>query len=184
MTKRRILSGVVLVISLFWIVEAPGKSLVNDARIAEASEAMNRQNQLQTYRGSLVAGRTRSLSTRVRIRLRSLAAKGCGCALTPDDGETFGTCWQTCLRRAGISTTTVIACGGVCASAGTGNPVAIGICAGCLGTGEWIVAGCAMYCVWSRADTDFDKGMILSKSLSDRRNTQAKLKIKTSARRV
>ena len=186
MTRRRILSGVsVLVISLFWMIEAPGKSLVSGGLTAETSKAVNGQDQLRTTTGSLVAGRTGSLSVRVRTRLRTLVVKGCGCTLAPQDGDdAFGGCWQRCLNRSGISTTTVIACGGVCVSAGTGNPVALGLCAACLGTGEWIVAGCAMYCVWSRGDNLTDKGMILTKNLSDRRRTQAKSKIKTSAPRV
>ena len=186
MTRRRILSGVsILVISLFWMIQAPAQSLVKGALTAKTSEAVNRHDQLQTTRASLVAARTGSLSVRVRTRLRTLVVKGCGCTLAPQDGDdAFGNCWQRCLNRSGISTTTVIACGGVCVSAGTGNPVALGLCAACLGTGEWIVAGCAMYCVWTRSDNLTDKGMILTKNLSDRRRPQGIPKVKTSAPRV
>jgi len=184
MTRQRILIGfVVAVVSLSWMIETPGKSLVNGARAAETSEAVNRQDHLQAARGSLLAGRTVNLSARVRTRLRGLGAKGCGCALTPEDEDAFGSCMKNCLTGWGISATTVLACGGACVSAGTGNPFGIALCAGCLGTGEWIVAGCAMSCVWSPGGGG-GRGTILGKNLSDRRRTQAKLKIKVSAPRV
>jgi hypothetical protein len=77
--------------------------------------------------------------------------KSCGCPVSPQDAEGFfGGCFRNCLASWGISYGSLITCGGVCAVAATGNPIAIGVCAGCLGTAEWIVGGCAMNCVWGR----------------------------------
>lgn len=74
----------------------------------------------------------------------------CSCTAVPDYADGFGSCFSGCLQAWGISYGTVLACGGICAVAATGNPVGIGVCAACLGTGEWIVAGCALRCLWNR----------------------------------
>jgi hypothetical protein len=75
----------------------------------------------------------------------------CGCPVLPQDAEgLFGGCFRNCLASWGISYGSLLTCGGVCVVAATGNPIAIGVCAACLGTAEWIVGGCAMNCVWGR----------------------------------
>jgi hypothetical protein len=95
---------------------------------------------------------------RILIRLINRKAAGnsksaasipvaCSCSPAPNELGGFGGCFRDCLQSWGISYSSLITCGGVCGLAATGNPVAIGVCAGCLGTGEWIVAGCILYCV-------------------------------------
>ena len=91
---------------------------------------------------------TPRLSRRARARLASLMSRGCGCPLTQDDQDALGSCWKTCVTSWGVSYGSLTACGAVCVGAATGNPAAIAVCAGCLGTGEWILAGCALYCAW------------------------------------
>jgi len=86
------------------------------------------------------------VSPDVKARLK-LGSKGCGCGV-PYDGDDFGSCFNNCLANNHINQATIIACGAMCTGAGTGNPIGIALCAGCLGIGEWIVAGCAMSCVW------------------------------------
>lgn len=78
--------------------------------------------------------------------LRRLSIRS-ACAIQDADG--FGSCFGGCLRSWGVNYGSGTTCGAICAVAATGNPVAIGVCAGCLGTAEWIVGGCAMRCVWS-----------------------------------
>jgi hypothetical protein len=73
----------------------------------------------------------------------------CSCAVAPDELDGFGSCFGNCLRGWGVSYGSLITCGGICALASTGNPIGIGVCAACLGTGEWIVAGCALNCMYS-----------------------------------
>jgi hypothetical protein len=106
-------------------------------------------NQPNTVSGKLarVSIRTPRLSRRVRAKLAKMLSTGCRCALAEDDFA-FNSCLGGCLASWGVSTTTLLACGGFCVGAGTGNPVGIALCAGCLGTAEWVVAGCAMYCAW------------------------------------
>jgi hypothetical protein len=73
--------------------------------------------------------------------LRHVRSKASICSV--QDGGTAGATFGDCLRSWGINSTTIAGCVGICVAAGTGNPVAIGFCAACLGTGEWIVAYCA-----------------------------------------
>ena len=78
------------------------------------------------------------------------AVSSCSCAAVPEEWEAWGGCFKGCLTSWGISYGSATTCGGICAIAFTGNPVGIAVCAGCLGTAEWIVAGCAMSCAWAR----------------------------------
>jgi hypothetical protein len=105
------------------------------------------------------------VSPDLNARLRKLASKGCGCGLAPDDDDYFG-CFKSCLSSWGINQSTVLACGGVCISAGSGNLVGVALCAGCLGIGEWIVAGCAMSCAWHPGSGNI--GDVLGKNLKHR----------------
>lgn len=142
MTTRRFLLGfAVLSLSLFVsAVSTEGKT---------ASHRVNRID--STVRGlPTTAGKTKLSSTRLaKRRSISVRTRSCACTSVPGEWEAGGGCFTGCLRSWGVNTTTGAACAGACIAAGTGNPVAIGICAGCLGTGEWIVAGCALKCTWS-----------------------------------
>ncbi len=83
------------------------------------------------------------LSARDKERLSKLPAKGCGCAVVADDEEAFS-CLRSCLQSWGVSSTTLAACGATCAVNLVG-------CAICVGVQEWVVLGCAQYCVWRNA---------------------------------
>jgi hypothetical protein len=80
---------------------------------------------------------------------RQLASKACTNAMMQDELEAFGGCFGGCLRSWGLDYKSGTACGSMCVLAGSGNPIGIAGCAACLGTAEWIIAGCAMKCVWS-----------------------------------
>lgn len=105
------------------------------------------------------------VSPDLKSRLTKLGSKGCGCGLVPDDDD-FGSCFKNCLSSWGINQTTVLACGATCTAAGTGNPIGIALCAGCLGVGEWIVAGCALSCTWHPGGGHI--GDVLGKNLKHR----------------
>ena len=70
-------------------------------------------------------------------KLAKLPATGCSCAAPLD--EEGGRCFTNCLEDWGISSFTIIGCAAACAI----SPIA---CAACIGTAEWVVLGCAIYC--------------------------------------
>ena len=149
-TYRNAISLTVLLVSTCVTVQAAtndsGTRGIQDSRL---KIALRLNPNLVTSKISRLNSRMPKLSRRVRARLANLVSRGCGCALTQDDQDALGSsCWKTCVTGWGVSYSTLVACGGVCAGAATGNPVAIAVCAGCLGTGEWILAGCALYCAW------------------------------------
>src|SRR6185503_14161207 len=73
-------------------------------------------------------------------RVIKAAVKTCSCACpTADTG--WSSCFEGCLKDYGVSATSAAACAAACAN----NPVGCAICAG---IHEWIVLGCAQYCVW------------------------------------
>lgn len=92
-----------------------------------------------------------STSTNEKSRtLRRLLCKPCNCAVVNDLEGTFTLCFTNCLS-VWVDSKTAAACAATCVAAGTGNVVAIGLCAACVGTGEWIAGYCAMKCVWGHA---------------------------------
>jgi len=85
-------------------------------------------------------------NSKARLNPKSLKefSKGCGCAV-PED-ETGWSCMKGCLVEWGVPSSVVLGCAIACAS----NLYA---CIACLGTAEYIVAGCTMYCVYYLAKT-------------------------------
>jgi hypothetical protein len=75
---------------------------------------------------------------------------GCRWAVVMQEVVGPGSRFRNCLQDWGISYGSLITCGGVCGLAATGNPIGIGVCAACLGTAEWIVAGCALEAIMNR----------------------------------
>ena len=89
-----------------------------------------------------------STSTKGKSRtLRRALCKPCNCAAVNDLAGNFSGCFSGCMG-AWVDSKTAAACAATCVAAGTGNVVAIGLCAACVGTGEWIAGYCAMKCVW------------------------------------
>ena len=141
MARYRFLFGLaVLSISLFVVsIETEAKVLSN-----RNSWEINR---LSKHRDGLLD--TRVSSKRKLKTLGHLAPKVKACVPTQDEWGGFGGCFTGCLRSWGVDYKSGTACGAICVAAATGNVVAVAGCAGCLGTAEWIVGGCAMKCVWS-----------------------------------
>jgi hypothetical protein len=110
-----------------------------DSRKLESKSFTNAKG-LKRYLFRIVGGKGKKLK----------AVSACYCAAAPEEWEAWGGCFKGCLTSWGLSYGSATTCGGICAIAATGNPIGIGVCAGCLGTAEWIVAGCAMSCAWAR----------------------------------
>ncbi len=167
MTRHRTLIGLsVLFVSLFVTTKAPAKesNFAGDQnRKSNAVVFVSRQELL------LMAKSLRLTVRRVKVstREKNFPSKGCGCSLTPEDDFGFGSCLTDCLRSWGVSAATVAGCGVVCAS---DNLVGCAICAG---VAEWVVLGCAQYCVWK--DVDKGPGDILGRNSQTRGSHQAKL---------
>lgn len=101
-----------------------------------------------------------STSTKGKSRtLRRVLCKPCNCAAVDELEGSFTGCFSGCLS-AWVDSKTAAACAATCVAAGTGNVVAIGLCAACVGTGEWIAGYCAMKCVWGGHAFSTDSGAI------------------------
>lgn len=110
-----------------------------------------------------------------------LLCKPCNCAMVNDLDGSFTGCFSTCLGS-WVDSKTAAACAATCVAAGTGNMVAIGICAACVGTGEWIAGYCAMKCAWGGAafSTDaarFSKRRTRSRNLRGTELTKVRVQI-------
>ncbi len=84
-----------------------------------------------------------SISRKIRLgaKLAELS-RTCGCN-SASAQESFAGCFSSCLRANGVNPMSAAACAAACASNLLG-------CAVCAGVGEWIIAACVQYCVWSR----------------------------------
>ena len=146
MARYRLLFGfAVLSVSLFVVsIETEAKVLSNrknrDLKVGSLNHDMLARARTRVRRDSRTLSKLRSKT------LRHLSSKACA---TIQELSGFGGCFGGCLRSWNLNYGTGTTCGAVCGLAATGNPVAIGVCAACVGTAEWIVAGCAMKCVWS-----------------------------------
>jgi|GEM_PF-3361863 hypothetical protein len=149
-TYRFAISITVLLLSTFVTAQAAvNESETRGVQTSPLTVARSLSPNLVTGKSSRLNPRMPRLSRRARAKFASLVSRGCGCPATADDPDALGaSCWKSCVTSWGVTYSTLVACGGVCAGAATGNPVAIAVCAGCLGTGEWVLAGCAMYCAW------------------------------------
>jgi len=147
-TYRIAISLTVLLLSTFVTAQAARNEVATrGVRNGRLNVALSLSPNLSTGKISRLKLRMPALSRRARARLATLVSRGCGCALAQEQ-EVFGSCWRTCVMSWGVSYGTLSACGGACIAASTGNPIAIAVCAGCVGTAEWILAGCALYCSW------------------------------------
>jgi hypothetical protein len=182
MTLRRFVLGfaVLSVSLLFSPLESKAKVLTN-----HNSREVNRSSKHQSVLLRVDRPSTR-LDSRARSKRKSnslvhLSPKPNACANLQDlDG--FGGCFGNCLRAWGVNYGSGTTCGAICAIAATGNPVAIGVCAACIGVAEWIVAGCAMKCSWDSSFVPIVEGPV-SKSLPRprelRSSDQARLRVRS-----
>lgn len=147
MTPRRILFGIT-VLSLLVLTTA-----IDTA--AKDQSGFRRSQQRTTKPNDVINGeQPRSAANQLRVRLPTVnlsdrnitkiikaAVKRCGCASPAATLYSFGECFGGCLERHGVSTVSAAACVALC----TRNPLG---CAVCAGVQQWIVMGCAQYCVW------------------------------------
>jgi hypothetical protein len=140
-----ILSGVVLLLSITGATNAkPTTNLRSNLRPSGSDANFINMKAARRILVHVISRKGKAISKRA-VRLPA----ACSCAVAPDELDGFGSCFGNCLRGWGVSYGSLITCGGICALAATGNPVGIGVCAACVGTAEWIVAGCAMNCMYS-----------------------------------
>jgi hypothetical protein len=130
-------------------------SLLTTAVDTNAKEELRSQRDQRTTANSfmnntslrLVAAKSenrdhaRRISKRVFAKIVAAAIKRCGCAAPAQDSDFSTGCITNCLKNNGVSSMTLAACAGTCRMNLVG-------CAICIGVGEWVVLGCAQYCVW------------------------------------
>lgn len=147
MARYRLLFGfAVLSVSLVVVsIETEAKVLSNrnnrDFKVGSLNHDVLARARKRVRRDS------RTLSKQRSKTLRHLSSNAC--ATIQEEFGGSGGCFGSCLRSWNLNYGSGTTCGAVCGLAATGNPVAIGVCAACVGTAEWIVGGCAMKCVWS-----------------------------------
>lgn len=139
---RFLLGLAVLSVSvLLSAVETNAQSKLGQSTQNAAGNRMVRIEKQQLQRTARRLGlRANAIRSSKNAQFAKLATR-CVCAVPDDDLEAFGNCFKNCLKSWGISASSVSACGAVC----TGNYVG---CAVCAGVQEWVVLGCAQYCVW------------------------------------
>jgi hypothetical protein len=138
-----ILSGVVLLVSMTPTTNAKPKPNLTSS-LGTSGSAAHLVNTKEARRILI-----RLISRKAKGNLKAAAnlrAAG-NCAVAQDGWGGFGGCFRSCLASWGVSYGSLVTCGAVCGLAATGNPIGIGVCAACVGTGEWIVAGCALNCI-------------------------------------
>jgi hypothetical protein len=163
MKPSRVLLGIaVLFISLFVsTAEAPAKNRPESQpgpKWASKRSNFTDTEQLRTTSKQLGAHNI-TLSNRDLQRVIKAAAKRCGCASPTDDS--WSSCFSGCLQGRGVSPTSAAACAAACAANLVG-------CAICAGIHEWIVMGCAQYCVWRDLIATGRKGYREDSSVSNR----------------
>jgi hypothetical protein len=137
-----ILSGVVLLFSMTGATNAkPKLNFPSKAGTSPGAGYLSAKEDKLIPTG--VVSRKGKTSSKRALRLPA----GCSCAAAPDEFGGFGSCFRSCLTSWGVSYGSLITCGAVCGLAASGNPVGIAVCAACVGTGEWIVAGCVLNCI-------------------------------------
>jgi hypothetical protein len=152
MKRHHVVCGFVFLFVLLATTQTQAKtqiSLSDQGKVNKRVVFVNRGELLRIASQLGVTIRTIKISKRDLAKLANSGPKGCGCLAVPQEMDEFGFggCFKDCLGK-WTSVTLLLFCGGACIAAGTGNPIAIGVCAACLGIEEFIVAACAQKCVW------------------------------------
>lgn len=157
MTPSRILFGIAL-LSLLVLTTAIDTAAKNQSGFRRSPQRTPKRNDINSEQPRSAANQLRvriptvSLSDRNITKIVKAALKRCGCASPAATLDTWGECFGGCLERHGVSTVSAAGCVALC----TRNPVG---CAVCAGIQQWIVMGCAQYCVWRNvfaADAGFE----------------------------
>jgi hypothetical protein len=155
MKRHHVVCGFVFLFVLLATTQTQAKTQINLSDQGKVNKRVVFVSRGELLRFANQAGlmvRTIKISKRDLAKLASSGPKGCGCLAVPQEMYEFGFggCFKDCLIKYSNATVAAL-CGGACIAAGTGNPVAIGACAACIGIEEWIVAGCSLKCVWYSA---------------------------------
>lgn len=151
MTSNRCLVALaVLLLSLFVVsIETEAKVLSNHNKRGVTNPSVNHATLLRTNDAKDTNRRT---SPKQKLKTLRNLSKACNCNCTmPQDFGGFGSCFSNCLYSFGVTREKAAGCFAICVGAGSGNPLAIAVCAACLGVGEWVAGYCGMRCVWSHA---------------------------------
>lgn len=158
MRARSLLFGIA-VLSLSFLataIETPARDPSRFQRVQNARSSRDtfmRQEQFRSTpkRVSLRVSVLKPSKRDVERRIKSIV-KRCGCAAPAQDSDFSRSCFTGCLKDWGVSAASLAACAGSCAGTLVG-------CAVCLGVTEWVVLGCAQYCVW-RDVIGFEQGSV------------------------
>ena len=158
MTTRRILFGIA-VLSLVVLTTAVDTAAKDQPGFRRSPQRTTKRNDvINREQPGFAANHVRvrmpavSLSDRNISKIIKAAAKSCSCACPSATLDSWGDCFGSCLERNGVSTVSAAACVALC----TRNPLG---CAVCAGVQQWILMGCAQYCVWRNvfaADAGFE----------------------------
>ena len=141
MARYRFLLGLaVLSVSLFVVstgTQARTRSVERDTHGVKHSSAKSASN-LRTRKPRTL----KEKSTPIR--------RASACSIVQDLGW-GSSCFFTCMYNAGVTREKMAGCFAICVAAGSGNPFAIGVCAACVGIGEWVAGYCGLKCAWGHA---------------------------------
>lgn len=158
MARYRFLLGLaVLSVSLFVVsieTQARTRSVSRDTLGAKHSSVKNASN-LRTRKARTL----KEKSTPIR--------RASACSMV-QDLEWGSSCFFNCMYNAGVTREKMAGCFAICVGAGSGNPLAIAVCAACVGVGEWVAGYCGLRCAWGHAFA-MEDGQI-SRSRSHPRN--------------
>ena len=146
MTPRRIFFSIaVLFLGLVvTTIETPAKNKPGVQRSLDRantrSDSVDKEQLRPTSKRLGTPVQNFTLSKRDLAKVINAAVKKCSCA-SPTAAIGWGSCFRDCLESYGVSPASAAACAAAC----TANPVGCAICAG---IHQWIVMGCAQYCVW------------------------------------
>lgn len=155
MTPRRVLFGIaVLCVSLLTTtIETPAKDSLGLRSIPHPKTRRSNVRDTAQLRGASSQLDARiygvTLSKRDIQKAMKAAITKCSCACPAPSLDSWGACFQGCLEGNGVSTVSAAACLAICSR----NPIG---CAICGGIHQWIVMGCAQYCVWRGVLTEED----------------------------
>ena len=108
------------------------KTTAKMSHIVVDSKNFTNAKEFKRYLLRIIGSKGKKAKSEVRVSL-------CTCA--PQELESIGSCFKNCLTDMGVNPMSAAACAATCSVNLVG-------CTICVGVGEWVVLGCAQYCVW------------------------------------